>query len=60
MKPEKIFSLAIIIVVALFVINFSIKIFNTFDAWLGIGLGALSITLLLYLLIKIIIKKINE
>ena len=59
MKAEKIFSLVILIVIALFLINFAIKVFNTMDAWLGIALGVVSVTLLVYVVIKLVIKTLK-
>jgi hypothetical protein len=56
MKVEKIFTLVILIVVALFLINFSIKVFNTFDAWLGITIGLVTATILVYVILKFITK----
>jgi hypothetical protein len=49
----------IIILIALYIvaINLSIKIFNTYDAWIGIGAGVFSTTALIYSIV-IIIKKL--
>jgi hypothetical protein len=54
-------NIIVLFIIGLFIIaiNLSIKIFNTFDAWLGIILGVLSIIgilSLLYVYIKSIIK----
>lgn len=43
----KIFKIVIFLALFIFAINLSIKIFNTYDAWLGIGMGIASCGLII-------------
>ena len=57
MNPKFVITIVVFMLLAIFLFNFAIKVFNTLDAWLGIGIGFMGAIVLLYVTVKILTKK---